>query len=167
MKCKNCQSDNIISYPNLTKDGLVYDCSYCGTKEEIKNLWWNKYINIPFEEKGRTEKGADCWGLIRIIKQREEGIILPSYDDLYETTNEHSHVGKVVSSVRAAAWIDIEQPRAFDVIILKTYGVPMHVGIVTKPNYMLHCSYGIGTVHESYKTMKWKNKVCGFSRYEQ
>lgn len=128
--------------------------------------WWNKYIHIPFKEKGRDEKGADCLGLTRIILKNECGIILPSFDDLYENTIDKDSVSGAIKTVQKELFKTVEKPIPFDVVILKMCGLPMHIGIVTKTNFMIHCSKDIGVSHEKYTGMKWKDKIIGFVRYD-
>lgn len=127
--------------------------------------WWNRYIGIPFAEKGRTLEGCDCWGLVRLVYQIELGIKLPSYDACYETTQDRDALAKVIAEERASRWLHPEKPQAMDVIILNMRGVPMHVGLVTKPGHMIHCAQGIDTVHEKFDTMRWHHNVKGFARY--
>lgn len=129
-------------------------------------MWWNDYINIPFEEKGRGPDGCDCWGLVQLIYKRELNIDLPGYEEIYETTNDHEILAKTIKHERNLHWQMPKKGKEFDVIILKMKGIPFHVGIVTKPGHMIHCSQNIGTAHESYKNMRWKNKVIGFARHE-
>lgn len=129
--------------------------------------WWNKYLHVPFAEKGRTMEAADCWGLVRLIYAQERGIELPDYLDVYETTNDREALSKVIGEESRAHWETPQSPETFDVILLTMRGVPMHCGIVTKKNHMIHCARGIGTVHEHYGTARWKHKVHGFSRWKK
>lgn len=129
-------------------------------------MWQNKYIGIPFEEKGRSAQGLDCWGLVALIYKQERGIILPDYLDVYETTNDREILAKTIREERESKWIDPKEPKEFDVIILNMRGVPMHCGIVIRPGLMIHSSKDINTVIEKYDSMRWKNKVMGFARYE-
>lgn len=120
---------------------------------------------IPFKDKGRGEDGADCWGFGRIIYEKELGIILPSYDDLYDHTVHKGTVSKTIIGVRDDMFETVEKPQPFDFIILRLCGLPMHIGIVTKPNFMVHCSKDVGVSHEKYNGMRWNNKILGFARY--
>lgn len=43
---------------------------------------FSKYINIPYKHLGRDFSGADCWGIIQLIYQKEKDILLP--DNMYE-----------------------------------------------------------------------------------
>ena len=128
-------------------------------------MWWNKYVKIPFVEKGRSEEGVDCWGLVQLIYRNELGIELPSYLECYETTNDRDELAAVISDERACKWESPEEPKEFDVVILRMRGVPMHVGVVTKRGYMIHCARGIGTSLERPDSMRWNNNVMGFARY--
>lgn len=128
--------------------------------------WWNKYMYIPFKEKGRDESGADCLGLMRIILKNECGIILPSYDDLYENTIHKESVSGAIDNVQKELFKTVVAPMPFDIAILRFCGLPMHIGIVTKKNFMIHCSKDIGVCHEKYTGMRWKDKIIGFVRYD-
>lgn len=128
--------------------------------------WWNDYVGIQFGEKGRG-KGVplDCWGLVHLVYSERLGIELPDYLDQYETTDDRDALGEVIGSESREKWHEPESPQSFDVIILRLRGVPMHVGLVTRPGYMIHCARGIGVVHERYDSSKWRSNVMGFSRH--
>jgi cell wall-associated NlpC family hydrolase len=132
----------------------------------MKNDWWNNYLYIPFQDKGRSEKGSDCYGLVRLIYKNELGIDLPSFDN-YESTKKRDQVSKNINDVKDSLFVTPEKPKPFDIIILRFCNLPMHIGIVTKNNFMLHCSKDVGVSHENYTGMRWKNKVLGFARYER
>lgn len=129
-------------------------------------MWWNKYIAVPFVEKGRDETGCDCWGLASLIYRDERKIDLPGYLEAYESTNNKAVITKLAEIEKNNRWIEVTEPKPYDIVLLNISGMPVHVGIVTKNNYMIHCSRGIGTVHECFDSMRWKRKVEGFYRYE-
>lgn len=39
----------------------------------------NQYLTIPYLEYGRDEHGADCWGLVRMVRHALRGDWLPSF----------------------------------------------------------------------------------------
>lgn len=126
-------------------------------------MWWQKYIGIPFKEKGRGNGGLDCYGLLQQVYRQERGIELPDMTNLYETTQD-KHLAKMIDSERRK-WNEVAIPQAFDVIILRMEGLPLHIGIYTANGFMLHCSKDINTTHEKLSTMRWRNRVMGFYRY--
>lgn len=127
-------------------------------------MWYNKYLNKGFADKGRGPNLFDCWGLVQHVYKIERNIDLPSYLDSYQHTLECQAIAEKIEQEQKK-WDLVNEPKEFDVIILRMNGLPMHVGIITNPNYMLHCIQGVGTVHESYNNMRWKSKVVGYARY--
>lgn len=127
----------------------------------------NKYIYIPFKEKGRDEWGCDCWGLVRYIYQKERGIELPSYLEDYQTTSDSESISGKISNEKKLHWQDIKhgKEQVFDVVLLRMLGLPMHVGLVTQKGYMLHTSRESGTCHVKYNNIQWEKRVLGFYRY--
>lgn len=128
--------------------------------------WYKKYIGIPFVDKGRDESGLDCWGLVRLVYKNELGIDLPSYCEDYESTNDYEILRDIVTLEKGQRWKAVKEPKEFDVIILNMRGMPIHVGIVTKKDHMIHCALGIGTVHEHSGVAKWKHRVAGYARWK-
>lgn len=121
---------------------------------------------MKFAEKGRSVEGVDCWGLVKLVYENERGIDVPSYVDDYETTNDRQKISDIISSESAEKWEMVKEPREYDVVILDMRGIPMHVGIVTKPGHMIHCARGINTVHENFTTARWRHKIKGFARWK-
>lgn len=131
-------------------------------------MWWVQYVGKEFAEKGRGPDSFDCWGLGKWVYEHHHPnkIILPGYEEFYETTNDRETLGRVIDEQRQERWREVTDPKEFDFVLLRMRGVPMHVGIVTKENHMLHCAQGIGTVHERFDSIRWRSKVLGFFRYE-
>jgi len=129
--------------------------------------WWREYVGIPFKEKGRDLAGFDCWGLVCHVYHHKRGIILPDYLQHYEKTDDREALGILIAEQSKTVWKQVEgKPAPFDVIIGRMRGVPMHVMLVTKAGYMLHCVRGIGTVLERYDTVKWRSSIEGIVRYD-
>ena len=131
-------------------------------------MWWNKYVGIPFEEKGRGPFTFDCWGLLKTVYKDDhpDSIELPGYEEYYESTNDRDTLGKVIFEQRQARWREVKEPQEFDAVLLRMRGVPMHVGIVARKRNMLHCALGVGTSYEKYDSMRWRSKIIGFFRYD-
>ena len=128
----------------------------------------NKYSGIPFVDKGRTVKGADCWGLIREIYRIEFGITLPSLTAGYTSVSSRDEMDNVV----AKEWknwinIDIGREEPGDVIILRIMGLPIHLGIVLTGRRMLHTLKGMDAAIEHYDSRVWEKRVVGFARRQE
>lgn len=128
-------------------------------------MWWQQYIGKAFAEKGRGPDEFDCWGLVRQVYLDHCGIELPTYLEKYQSTNDRDILGEVIGSESREKWSPVDKPASFDVIILRMRGVPMHVGVVTKPGFMIHCARNIGVVSERYDSLKWRCNVMGFVRH--
>lgn len=121
------------------------------------------YIDIPFQEHGRDFTGADCWGLIRLVYQKELRIEMPSYDD-YESIKDDDIPEKL--ELRAASeWVKQDKPKLFDVVLCRMNNAPRHVGIYVGNQYMLHITKGINSCCEKINNSKWSNRVMGYYRH--
>lgn len=127
--------------------------------------WHNQFIKIPFADRGRTIKGADCWGLSRIIYDAMLGIDLPILDD-YESTLDKEAIDKIIRK-EMIDWQNVPKGEEipYDIAVFNMLGQPMHIGVVVRSGYMIHCQRGAGTTFESYDSHRWRNRIEGFCRY--
>jgi hypothetical protein len=104
-----------------------------------------------------TYEEAENWNAV-YYRMKQEGFhyCFKHYSSFKEIEDEKFH-----------KWSEPQDQREFDVIILNVFGRPMHVGVVTKNGFMIHCSKDTNTVHEKYTSMSWKGRVKGFGRYEK
>jgi cell wall-associated NlpC family hydrolase len=129
-------------------------------------MWWERYIGIPFKQKGRDLTGFDCWGLICDVYLTELSIKLPDYLNSYsDTSKDFVEISSIMGSEKERIAFPVTSPKAFDVILLRMRGLPMHVGLVTRENFMIHCADGVGVSFEDYTSPRWKSRVMGFYRY--
>lgn len=129
-------------------------------------MWSNKYVKIPFVDKGRALEGADCWGLVRIIYQQELGIELPMLNG-YEDTYDRKNIKDIISN-ECARWerVELGEEKPFDVVVFRMLGTAMHIGLVVKPGWMVHCQRTSNTTHNDYlNESEWKCRIEGFYRY--
>lgn len=129
--------------------------------------WVNKYIKIPFSEHGREITGCDCWGLVKIIYDKELNIVLPALLD-YKDTKDRISISSLVKQEKIQDWIEISsgQEKQFDVLIFNILNVPTHVGLVYKKGMMIHCEKGKGTYLTEYnKDHSWKKRLYGIYRH--
>jgi cell wall-associated NlpC family hydrolase len=128
----------------------------------------NNYIRIPFLDCGRTIKGADCWGLVRIIYLQELNIELPLMNE-YDDCQDKLVIPSLLEN-KPNVWTPVKSgdEKAFDVPVFKMGGYPMHVGLVVNKGLMIHCERGSGTTLVRYnKEHQWFRRLIGFYRYAQ
>ncbi|OJU12760.1 MAG: hypothetical protein BGN85_08845 [Alphaproteobacteria bacterium 64-11] len=101
------------------------------------------YVGIPFVDGGRTIAGCDCWGLVRLVHEREAGIELPDYGEIgaFELAVVARHMRY---DADADPWVKVSNlpRRTFDVVVMRRFGdhgrAPIHVGIMVSDRHMLH-----------------------------
>ena len=134
--------------------------------------WAGKYIGIPYEEYGRTQLGADCWGLVRMIWAEQAGLDLPEH-----TIDPRS--GETVASTiesHLGPWnvINPGEELQFDAVLMtgcygKGFGMrraTMHVGLVLRPGIMIHSTSNTGAaVIERYRERLIGHDIVGFYRH--
>lgn len=131
-------------------------------------MWSNKYIGIPFSEKGRTEEGLDCWGLVRTIYNKELNINLPSLDS-YENVKELEALSKIISNqTTSEQWgrIEVGKEKPFDVLVFSVRNLETHVGLAVAKGLMIHSERGSNSHHIEYKpSTTWGSRLRGIYRY--
>ena len=79
-----------------------------------------KYLAVPYLENGRTEQGADCYGFVRVVLQKELGIELPAFSYV----RDQSSVDEAIEGFQEAT-----HPQNYDIVYMKGFNYPLHVGI--------------------------------------
>jgi hypothetical protein len=128
--------------------------------------WTNKYVGIDFVDKGRDLSGADCWGLGKLILEKEKNLIVPSYLD-YIDTEDIKNINQLISQHSVVDWIKVEEEKEFDFVLMRMRGFPAHVGVVVKPGLMIHTEKGLNACLEDYKCSKWSRRIIGFYRHKK
>lgn len=131
--------------------------------------WHNDYIRIPFADRGRTRDGTDCWGMVRLIYAEKLNVELPSLLHYVNTEDKTALIRGIEEHDAKHNWALIPkgQEQEFDVPVFNICGMPMHVGVVVRPGYMVHCQRDIGTSFETYRGHRWFNRLEGFYRYAE
>ncbi len=125
-----------------------------------------KYIDVPFVEKGRRMSGCDCWGLVYLIYRDLLKIELPLYLAYYQNTADEKTLGLLIDHEKLA-WEEVLFSSPGDVVVLRLKGQPMHVGVYIGNGRFIHCLEGSGTVIEKIKSITWRNRIVGYYRYKQ
>jgi len=100
-------------------------------------LWISDYVDVPYVKKGRTIVGLDCWGLVRLVLMEQFGVFLPSFDDTHDATP--SDVATTVLIEKDTEhFLPVETPSPGDIVLMKFFNVPCHVGVFVLPFSVLH-----------------------------
>ena len=58
--------------------------------------WAGHYIGLPFLEHGRSIRGLDCWGLVRLVLHEQFDVCLPSYIRECTHTYHKRDIGRLI-----------------------------------------------------------------------
>jgi len=125
--------------------------------------WVEKYIGIPFVSNGRTIKGCDCYGLVRLVFHNEYGIELPELSDNYKDALNVKETARLFTdNLPVLAAKKIIKPEEKAVVIITEHGVPAHVGIVAGAGYVLHTGIKTGSVCQRESHPGLRSRIEGY-----
>jgi len=127
---------------------------------------FNKYIGIPYKDKGRDFNGCDCWGIVQLIFKYELNIILPSYTENYASVAELKEIELLIKD-QIVNWMPIDKVKPFDIVIMNIMGSPVHTGLIINKTQMIHTLPGHNSVCNKYDDPRWKKRIQGFYRYKE
>lgn len=145
--------------------------------------WVDDYVGIEWTDRGRTRAdGVDCWGLGVVLFAEHRQIALPRHDSVGwakgdgnaadHGQSKRAAIWRVIAAERAA-WslvspkpIDLAQAQCFDALLIEFSGVPIHIGFVVAPGWVLHIQQGCNSVCEPFPS--WRiphNRIEGLYRH--
>lgn len=146
--------------------------------------WVDSYVGIEWKDEGRTRAdGVDCWGLGMILFQEQRGISLPTLIGKPAWKSGDSKLPDGGKEKRAAIWRLIEEERkawrpvtskpvtlgleqCFDAMIMEYSGVPIHIGWIVAPGWVLHIQEGCNSICERFPTLRVPlNHIESINRY--
>ncbi len=125
--------------------------------------WANAYVGIVFEEKGRNRDGCDCWGLVRLVLKEQFDVDLMDHANDYETVKDRHAIARAIEN-DLPNWVETGKPQCGDVVLLRSKGNPLHIGIMVNKRRMLHIEEGINAGTERLDSITWKDRVIGYYR---
>lgn len=126
--------------------------------------WAEAYVGIPYRFGGSSRDGADCWGLARLALRERFGVDLP---EVPHAEGGPAHLGAVAAAaLPMIATARVEAPLAGDLVLLRVFGHPCHVGLVVdeEGGYMLHTLGQHDSALERYTSARWAPRLEGFYR---
>jgi len=128
-------------------------------------MWQNKYIGIPFLDKGRDTSGIDCWGLVRLVYKQEYNIDLPNFSTDYEA--EDSERMRDLLAQYKEGWEKIDAPTEGCIVLFNILGIESHMGIAISTTHFLHARDRYDSAIESFESVSWRNRITGFYKYSE
>lgn len=118
-------------------------------------MWWAPYIGLPYRQ-------AHCWELVRRIFAEQRGILLHPFAEI-----DPNDLRRVAREMGAGAqdWTPVETPEPFDVVVMRRHRLPIHVGIVTQPGWVLHTERETDAVHVPLDHVTVAGRIVGFRRW--
>lgn len=126
--------------------------------------WAERYVGIPFVERGRSREGLDCWGLALLVLAEQFRLQnLPDFLDRYAGTRDKALPSVFAEGLRQ--WQPVLAPAPGDIVVLKIGGKPWHVGVVIARNLMLTIDRGTASVIERLDSLRWSGRIEGYYRW--
>ena len=128
-------------------------------------MWSNNYVGIPFQYKGRTKEGLDCWGLARLIYKNEYDISLPSLSAEYEDSD-IERISDLIAQYKEG-WEAVDSPSEGDIVLFRVMGAISHIGVAISSTQFIHAREGYDSAVESFDSSYWKKRIVGYFKYSQ
>lgn len=137
----------------------------------------DEILTIPFLEGGRDESGCDCWGLCVILYKKLYNIDVDSYSHIHysqsvkqsNSPNSLSNASQGIQGIVGGGdfpFIQVEEPRFGDFVLVNMLGRPVHMGFVIDENTMIHTTNSTGVSIENYRSGKWNRRIQSFHRHK-
>jgi cell wall-associated NlpC family hydrolase len=121
-------------------------------------MWWGRYIGLDY---GR----AHCWQLVRLVYQQERGVILPDYPSV--SHDDRNRVAETIAREKdAGLWVQVDQPRAFDVALMRGKRAIWHTGVMADAASVLHTEKATGAVLVPIAEQRIASRIAGFWRWQ-
>lgn len=129
----------------------------------------DRALDVPFEEKGRSYDGWDCYGLIYVAYRDVYGVILPTYTGEYQSTRRREELQALIKKGKMEGWVLNDPHQSGNVALVRMMGCDCHIGLMLSGWDMLHVVDGISAAIEPIDRPPWRdktyNKVEGIYRY--
>lgn len=118
--------------------------------------WHVPLIRTPYKPGGFTRKGIDCYGLVRLAYLWRLGIYIEPFK-ARATYKDWDGIRK--------DWEEVERVQPFDVVLLRAFGAPAHLGVMLDGEQFLHALPVVGVRVGRATSPRWENKVLGYFRH--
>lgn len=128
--------------------------------------WLNQYIGVPYRSRGRSFRGADCFGIMALIYQHELGIKIPEFN--YTSAKDVRGNAPIISREKRC-WNQVSESEisAFDVVLFNITGVEAHIGVLvdSTKKLVIHTLAEHDSALIRLDSAQWNRRVAGFYRH--
>lgn len=120
--------------------------------------WATKYIGLPYEPAGRGPDKVDCWGLVRLVYQREFQIELPLYPGIALETDSLKATIAIAEGLQRDWW-PVSAPFDGCLVAMSQKRSIHHIGIFIAADggKVLHCWHAAQqTVAETVHSLRMR-----------
>lgn len=130
-------------------------------------MGFSPFVGIPWQDRGRSREGSDCWGVVHLIYRERLAIELPLYDEFRTTAEDQAEIERIVKG-GLSPWLPIEKgaERAFDCVLVRYGNLDEHIACVVSRGRMLHMRPRRSSAIEHYQTNPYPARITGFFRHE-
>ena len=117
-----------------------------------------------------TYSSYDCYGLLKLFYMREFSIELE--DEIYITPDKRSLTEMIENRETYSNIVEkqknnftkVSTPQYGDVVLIRSWGIPAHVGIFLEKGHFLHTRKSTGACVE--KINNWNKRILGYYRHD-
>lgn len=121
-----------------------------------------QYIGRPY-----VDKVHDCWALVRQVLKDQFGLSVPSYSDLYASSDISIQTERAAYLAASdGRWERVQDPAPGDVIIFRVGPFACHAGLYVGNDDFIHCLRGRQTTVEGL-SQGWRERIDGVYRWRQ
>lgn len=121
----------------------------------------NRYIGIPYKQKGYDFDGVDCYGLVWLFLKNEFDLKLPKYEDI----DIYKDIPEMIQTIEAELPLfygeETTTPKCGDIALFNFRGQPTHFGIYIERNNVLHVLKGTNSTYEKIDRGRLKGRLEG------
>ncbi len=121
----------------------------------------NKYIGLPYKQKGYDFDGADCYGLIWLFYKNEFNKILPKYENCDTCVNAKLVESQIDVSKMTLDAYKTNTPKTGDLVLFRFRGLVCHLGLYIDDSMVLHILRDVNAVCEPINHGRLSKRVEG------
>lgn len=123
-------------------------------------MWLDRYMAIPFKDRGRDFAGCDCFGLYMLMLANEAGVALGE-PDASRGVNAKIAAGKIEAACISGEWFEVargdgravkKSAQKFDVVLMSAHvqvgmaviASDLHIGVALGKGKMIHTEHPMG-----------------------